>query len=54
MTREELVELRTAYLTRLKQMRQVGDYGAGAADARETAEALLQIIDHLLERMRKP
>jgi hypothetical protein len=54
MNRDELVELRKAYIARIERMRHVGDYGAGAADIRETSEVVLQVLDHLLERMRKP
>jgi hypothetical protein len=52
MKRDELVELRKTLFTRVERMRHVGDYGAGAADIRETAEALLRMIDHFLERMK--
>ena len=54
MNRDELVELRKALFARLERMRHVGDYAAGAADVRETAETLLKMVDHWLERMRKP
>lgn len=52
MTRDEMVELRKATFERVKELRKVGDYGAGASDNRENAEALLKLMDHLLERMR--
>lgn len=52
MTREELVDLRKGTFERVEIMRRTGDYAAGAADIRENAEALLKLIDHLLERMR--
>lgn len=52
MSKEELVELRKEVFSDLKEMRQAGDYGAGARWARNTAEAQLKLIDHLLERMR--
>lgn len=54
MTRDDLVELRKVYIARVERMRHVGDYGAGAADIRETSEVVLQLIDHLLERMKRP
>ena len=52
MTRDEMVELRKLTFNRVKGLRHVGDYGAGAIDIRENAEALLKLMDHLLERMR--
>lgn len=52
MTRDEMVQLRKETLERVERMRRVGDYGAGASDNRENGEALLKLIDHLLERMR--
>lgn len=52
MKREEMVELRKELIERLLRLRRIGDYGAGAADIRETAEALLKIMEHLLERLR--
>jgi hypothetical protein len=52
MTKEEMLELRKKTWKRLQEMRHVGDYGAGAQDNRENGEALLMLIDHLLERMR--
>lgn len=54
MTKEELIELRRYTLHRVEVMRKVGDYGAGAADNRENGEALLQIVEHLIERLPKP
>lgn len=52
MKRDEVVELRKNLVARLDRMRHVGDYGAGAADIRDNAEAVLKLVDHLLERMR--
>ena len=52
MTREEIVELRKATFERVERMRKTGDYAAGASDIRENGEALLKLMDHLLERMR--
>jgi len=52
MTRDELVEVRKEAIKHLEEMRKAGDYGAGAAWARATAERQLKLIDHLLERMR--
>jgi hypothetical protein len=52
MKREEMVELRNETFKDVERMRQIGDYGAGAADIRNTAERQLELIDHLLERMR--
>jgi hypothetical protein len=52
MKRDELTDLRATLYLRLEHMRRLGDYGAGAADIRETNEDLLRIIDHLLERMK--
>lgn len=52
MSRDEIIELRKSTLDRLVVMRRTGDFAAGAADNRENTEALLKLIDHLLERMR--
>lgn len=52
MTKEEMLDLRKETVARVERMRHVGDYGAGAADIRNNAEAQLKLIDHLLERMR--
>jgi len=52
MTRPEMVELRKATFERIDRMRKTGDFAAGAADIRDNAEALLKLMDHLLERMR--
>lgn len=53
MTREEMLELRDRTLARLGTMRRLSDYSAEAPDIRETSEALLLVIEHLLERMRR-
>ena len=50
MKRDELLELRRETIARAERMRGVGDYAAGASDIRENCEALLRIIDHLLEK----
>ena len=52
MTREELVEIRKESIKQLDEMRKAGDFGAGAAWNRATAERQLKIIDHLLEKAR--
>lgn len=52
MNREEMADERRKTLERVERLRKTGDYGAGAADIRENAEALLKLQDHLLERMR--
>lgn len=52
MKREEMVELRKEAFKDVERMRKTGDYGAGAADIRNTAERLLELVDHLLERMK--
>lgn len=52
MTKEEIIELRKATFARVERMRKTGDYAAGASDIRENGEALLKLMDHLLERMR--
>lgn len=52
--REELVLLRTGLFPRIERMRQTGDYGAGASDIRETSEALLNVIDILIEQIPRP
>jgi len=50
--RDDMVALRQAFYARLEKMRTVGDYSAGAADIRETAEAVLKLIDNALERIK--
>jgi hypothetical protein len=50
--RDELLDIRKQFYPRVEHMRKLGDYGAGAVDIRDTAEALLRVIDLLLERMR--
>jgi hypothetical protein len=52
MKRDEIVALRKELFSKVEGMRYVGDYGAGARDIRETAEVVLKLVDHLLERMR--
>jgi hypothetical protein len=48
--RDELIEIRKEHFELLAKLRQVGDYGAGAADTRQMAETMLKLIEHLLER----
>ncbi len=50
--RDDMVALRNAFFERLEHMRRIGDYSAGAADIRETGEAIIKILDHILERMK--
>ena len=52
MKREEMIVLRKEIFTMVERLRKVGDYGAGAADIRATAETVLKLIDHWLERMK--
>jgi hypothetical protein len=52
MNRDELIAMRKEAFAQIEEQRRAGDYGAGAAWARATAERQLKIIDHLLERMR--
>jgi hypothetical protein len=52
MTKQEIMELRKATYQRVAQLRLIGDHSAEAPDVRKNAECLLQLIDHLLERMR--
>lgn len=52
MSRDEMLSMRKEAIAHLEEMRRAGDYGAGAAWARATAERQLKLIDHLLERMR--
>lgn len=52
MNRDEMLEMRKEAFSQLQEQRKAGDYGAGAAWARMTAERQLKLIDHLLERMR--
>lgn len=52
MSREEMIEMRKEAIKELADMRQAGDFAAGASWNRNTAERQLKLIDHLLERMR--
>lgn len=52
MSRDEMLAMRKETIAQLEEMRRAGDYGAGAAWNRATAERQLKLIDHLLERMR--
>lgn len=52
MSKDEMLAIRKEAIAQLEEMRRAGDYGAGAAWARATAERQLKLIDHLLERMR--
>lgn len=52
MDRNEMLAIRKEAIAQLEEMRRAGDFGAGAAWARATAERQLKLIDHLLERMR--
>lgn len=52
MSKDEMIAMRKEAIVHLEEMRRAGDYGAGAAWARATAERQLKLIDHLLERMR--
>lgn len=52
MSRDELIAMRKEAIKQIDEMRKAGDFGAGAAWNRATAERQLKIIDHLLERMR--
>lgn len=50
--RDNLVEIREAVFRDLAEMRRLGDYGAGASHIREMGEALLKLLDLMLERAR--
>ncbi len=52
MTKEELIERRKTMVTRVERLRAIGDHSAEAPDIRMNAETILQMLDHLLERMR--
>lgn len=52
MSRDEMLAIRKEAIAQLEEMRRTGDYGAGAAWARATAERQLKLIDHLLEKVR--
>jgi hypothetical protein len=52
MTREEIIELRKATFARVVAGLAHAIDAAGASDIRENGEALLKLMDHLLERMR--
>ena len=47
-----MVAMRKEVIAQLDEMRKAGDFGAGAAWNRATAERQLKIIDHLLEKLR--
>lgn len=48
-SKEELLKLREEAVDRVERLRRVGDYGAGAADIRAIAEAVVALIDDRLE-----
>jgi len=52
MIKNELVELRKLTVARVEKLRRLGDHSAEAPDIRANAEAILSILEHLLERMR--
>ena len=52
MSRDEVVELRKGLFERVERLRRLGDHSAEAPDIRANAEAILAIVDHLLEKMR--
>lgn len=52
MSKDEMLAMRKEAIAQLEEMRKAGDFGAGAAWNRATAERQLKLIDHLLERMR--
>lgn len=54
MTRDEVLQLRNQLQALIDQLRRLGDYDASARSIRETAEAVLKLTQHLLDRMRKP
>lgn len=51
-SKEELLKLREEAVVRVEKLRHVGDYGAGAADIRAIAEALVVLIEDRLENKR--
>jgi hypothetical protein len=51
-SRDEMLAIRKEAIAQLEEMRKAGDFGAGAAWNRATAERQLKLIDHLLERLR--
>jgi len=50
--RDDMLAERKTFYERLEKMRAIGDYSAGAADIRESAELILKLVDHVLERMK--
>jgi hypothetical protein len=50
--RDELVQLRNKQFKLVEEQRRLGDYGAGAAHARDHAETTLRLLDLLLEKTR--
>jgi len=52
MTKDELVELRKVTVARVEKLRRLGDHSAEAPDIRANAEAILLLIEDLLERKR--
>lgn len=54
MTRDEVLALRDDLQRRFAALKAVGDYGVGASDIRDNTEATLKVVQHLLDRMRKP
>lgn len=52
MTKDELVELRKVTVARVEKLRRLGDHSAEAPDIRANAEAILLLIEDILERKR--
>jgi hypothetical protein len=54
MTRDELVKLREGVFELFSELEKLGDYDTNAPHVRVMTKAMLQVIDHLLSRMRGP
>lgn len=52
MNKDELIELRTITVARVERLRRTGDHSAEAPDVRANAEAILLLIEDMLERKR--
>ena len=53
MNRDELQSLRDEVFALVEHLRKLGDFDANARSVRLTAEACLQLTQHLLDRLKR-
>lgn len=54
MTRDELLKLRKDLFEKHEALQRLGDFDANAANVRMLMATNLKLVDHLLEKSRKP